>query len=71
MPLEKVHIEMVDDEMAKVLKNKTADQRIRIGFNLWTSARDMLLSHLKASNPDWNSERLNREGAKRMSHGIV
>ena len=71
MRLDKGQIEMVTDAMAEVLRSKTAAQRIRIGFGLWTSARDMLLSHLRSSNPEWDEARLNREVAKRLSHGVV
>jgi hypothetical protein len=69
--LDKGQIEMVDNKMAEVLRVKTSAQRIRIGFGLWTSSRNMLLSHLRISNPEWDEERLNREVAKRMSHGAV
>ena len=69
--LDEGQIEVVDDVMAGVLRSKTAAQRIQIGFNLWKSARDMLLSHLRNSNPEWDAARLNREVAKRMSHGTV
>jgi hypothetical protein len=69
--LDECQIEMVDDVMAEVLRCKTTAQRIQIGFGLWTSARNMLLSHLRNSNPEWDETRLNREVAKRMSHGAV
>jgi hypothetical protein len=37
--LDRGQIEVVDDAMAEVLRRKTAAERIRIGFALWTSAR--------------------------------
>lgn len=64
-------IEVVDDIMAEVLRNKTPAERIRIGFGLWTSARKMLFSHLGSTHPEWDAERLNKEIAKRLSHGVV
>jgi len=69
--LDRGQIEVVDDEMAEVLRRKTAAERIRIGFSLWTSARNMLMVHLKSTHPEWNKERLNREVAGRLSHGAV
>ena len=69
--LDKGQIEVVDSIMAEVLRTKTPAERIRIGFSLWTSARKMLLSHLGASNPEWDAQRLNKEAAKRLSHGSV
>ena len=64
-------IEVMDEAMAEVLRRKTPDERIGIGFALWSSARRMLLAHLAASHPDWDEPRLSREVARRMSHGAV
>ena len=69
--LDRGQIEVVDDKMAEVLRSKTPAERMRIGFNLWTSARNMLMAHLKNTHPEWNEDRLNREVAGRLSHGSV
>ncbi len=69
--LDQGQIEVVDDVMAEVLRNKTPAERIRIGFNIWTSARNMLLAHLNKTHPEWNEEKLHREVAGRLSHGAV
>jgi len=69
--LDKGQIEVVDNMMAEVLRGKTPAERIRIGFDLWTSARMMLISHLSASNPEWDAQRLNSEAARRLSHGSL
>ncbi len=52
MRLDKGQIEVVDDAMAEVLRRKTPAERIRIGFNLWISARNMLMTHLKKTHPE-------------------
>ena len=64
-------IEVVDDIMAEILRRKTPAERIRIGFALWTSARDMLIAHLKKTHPEWSAERVEKEVARRLSHGVV
>jgi len=64
-------IEVIDDVMAEILRNKTPAERIRIGFEMWTSAQKMLFFHLRTTNPHWSNERLNREVARRLSHGVV
>ena len=64
-------IEVLDDAMAEVLRRKTPAERIRIGFALWTSARNMLMAHLRTSHPDWSRERLEKEVARRLSHGAI
>ena len=64
-------IEVMDDTLAEVLRRKTPAERIKIGFGLWTSARDMLLAYLKKTHPEWSIEMVEKEVARRLSHGIV
>jgi hypothetical protein len=64
-------IEMVDDAMAEVFRAKTGAERLRIASDLFVFARRMLLSHLRTQHPDWSDERINREAARRLSHGAV
>ena len=64
-------IEMVDDTMAEILRHKTPAERIGIGFSLWTSARNMLMTHLKKTHPEWNNDRVEKEVARRLSHGAI
>ena len=64
-------IEVMDDTLAEVLRRKTPAERIKIGFGLWTSARDMLLAYLKKTHPEWSIEMVEKEIARRLSHGIV
>jgi len=67
--LDRGQIEVVDDAMAEVLRCKTPAQRIGIGFALWTSARSMLITHLKRTHPEWSTEMVEKEVARRLSHG--
>jgi len=64
-------IEVIDDVMAEIFRNKTPAERLHIGFEMWTSAQKMLLSHLRSANPHWSNEQLNREVAHRLSHGTL
>lgn len=64
-------IEVVDDEMARVLRQKTPAERLGIAFSLWESSKKMLTAHLAHSHPDWTAEQVQREVARRMSHGAV
>ena len=52
--------------MAEVLRRKTPAERFQIGFALWTSARDMLIVHLKKTHPEWSFEMIEQEVARRM-----
>lgn len=71
MPLDPRQIEVVDDRMAEVLRAKTGAERLAIAFGLYSSARRMLISALRAEHPDWDEERINAEAARRLSHGAV
>lgn len=71
MRLDKGQIEIVDDIMAEVLRHKTPAERIRIGFDMWVSAHDMLIAHLKSSHSDWSIEKVRQEVARRLGHGSV
>jgi len=60
-------IEVVDDTLAEILRHKTPAERIRIGFTLWTAARNMLMIHLKKTHPEWNNNRVEKEVARRLA----
>lgn len=64
-------IEVVDDEMARILRGKTGAERLAIASAMYASARRMLLSHLAVQHPDWSEEQVAREAARRLSHGAV
>ena len=63
--------EIVDDDVAAILRTKTETERLEIAFSMWRFARDMIAGNLKAEHPDWSPEELQRQVARRMSHGAV
>lgn len=63
--------EVVDDEMARILRGMTGAERLKIASDMFSSARRMIASHLAAEHPDWDQERIERETARRISHGAV
>jgi Rv0078B-related antitoxin len=71
MRLDRGQIEAVDDVMAEVLRHKTPAERIQIGFNIWLSAQKMLMAHLKSIHPDWDTNQIQTEVARRLSHGAL
>lgn len=71
MPLVLRGLEVVDETMARVLRDKTEAQRLAIANNLWVYARDLLRSVLRQEHPDWTDEQIQREAARRLSHGAV
>lgn len=64
-------IEVLDDTMAEVLRRKTPAERLAIGFGLWRSARTLLRGQLASLHPEWDAAHLDREVARRLSHGAV
>jgi hypothetical protein len=55
--------EMMDEEMARVIRAKTGAERLKIASDMFSSARRMLVSHLRAEHPDWNEDRVQREAS--------
>jgi hypothetical protein len=66
-----LNIEMIDDEMARIIRAKTGAERLRIADGMYASARRMLLSHLRAEHSDWDEGRIQKEAARRLSHGAT
>ena len=62
-------VEVMDDAMAQVLREKTDAERFLIGNKMWVQARDMIQSMLRSEHPDWSEADLQRETARRLSHG--
>lgn len=62
---------VVSPEMARVLRQKTPAERLQIAFGMIDSARAMLRSVLQQKHPDWSDQEIQREVARRISHGRV
>ncbi len=71
MRLDAGQIEVMDEQMAEIHRGMTGAQRLAIANDMFDSARRMLLSHLRATHPDWSEEQILREAARRLSHGAV
>ena len=64
-------LDVMDDEMARIFRAMTGAERLKIANDMFVSARRMIASHLAAEHPEWDQERVERETAKRISHGAV
>ena len=62
-------IEVTCDEMVAVVRQKTGAERLAIADRLFSSARRMLLNHLRHAHPYWSQCQIEREAARRLSHG--
>jgi hypothetical protein len=66
-----LRVEVVDDDMARILRSKTGAERLAMASAMFASARRMIASHLAAEHPDWTDEQVQRETSRRISHGAV
>ena len=71
MRLDAGQIEVLDESMVEVLRQKTPAQRLQIGFALWDSSKRMLTAHLSAEHPDWTQERVRAEVAWRLAYRMT
>jgi hypothetical protein len=62
-------IELLDEAMANVLRRKTPAERVAMVFDAERTMRLMLEAHLRARHPDWDSEQVAREIARRRNLG--
>jgi hypothetical protein len=64
-------LDILDDDMARVLRGMTGAERLKVANGLFNSARRMIASHLAAEHPDWDQDRIEQETSRRISHGAI
>lgn len=64
-------VEVMDEMMVDILRKKTAEERLKIAFGMWESARVIIRGAICQEHPEWNEDAINREIARRLSHGEV
>jgi len=69
MPLTLKGFEVIDEEMARVLRAKTGAERLEIAWGMIASARRMLESHLRSEHQEWEEPQIRAEAARRLSLG--
>lgn len=71
MKMISVQFEIIDDQVAEILRRKTDVQRLRSVDAFWRSARAILRAAIVTENPDWDGLRVNAEISRRISNGKV
>lgn len=69
--LDEGQIEVVDDKVAEILRQKTHAERLNIAFGMWHSGKIRLSSSLESLHPDWSKKQIEREVIRRLSHGAA
>lgn len=64
-------VEVLDDEMAAVLRQKSSIEKCQMLTEMWEGARMLLSASLRSEHPDWTPEEVQRVVASRMSHGAI
>jgi hypothetical protein len=62
-------IELLDEAIVEVLRRKTPTERVAMIFAANRTMRLRLEGHLRTRHPDWDSQAVKREIARRMSLG--
>ena len=64
-----LRIEVIDDQMAAVLRQKTGAERLQIANGMFRMAQRLIRSRLKAQHPEWTEGQIAAGVASRISHG--
>ena len=67
-PIDPRRIEVVDEEVARVLRAKSGMERLRLAHEAWELARERLIAFVSSRNPQWSKEEVVKEVAKRLAH---
>jgi hypothetical protein len=65
----KMVVEVVDNEMAAVLRRKTGAQRLKIVDSLYRSAWRLIETNVRCVHPDWNDLQVRAAVAARIAGG--
>ena len=69
MHLDPRNIEVMDDAMAAVYRDKTVAERLKIANQMFLFARGMIRSQVTVQYPQWTDAQILRETARRISNG--
>lgn len=71
LPVRPPCIEVVDPAVAAILREKSEWERLQIANGMWHSAQRLIREAVCRDNPEWDMMAVDREVARRMSHGLV
>lgn len=71
MRLDRGQIEVIDDDLAEVLRQKSGAQRLAMASAMFVFARTIIWHKLRHEHPEWDERKSVAETARRMSHGAV
>ena len=60
------NIEVIDDDLAEILRQKTPAERIAMTADANDTARILAAAGIRHGHPDWSEQQVQREVARRM-----
>lgn len=61
-----IRLEVVDDQIAEVLRGKSPSQRLAMAFSANRTARQLILAGIKHQHADWTEQQVTSELTRRM-----
>lgn len=65
------NLEIIDDAVAEILRTKTVAERFAMIDQFWHLASQSIRARIVHEYPEWSRDKIQRELARRMSHGAV
>lgn len=62
-------IEVVDDAMADIMRQKTPAEKVAMIGNAHRMAKRLMASGIRRMHPDWSEEVIREEVCRRLLHG--
>jgi len=64
-------VEVIGPEVVRVLREKTASERLDQALRIWESVRAIVQGGVRLQHPDLDEDGILRETARRLSHGAT
>ena len=64
-------VEILDPIVVECLKRMTPQERLLQAFRFWETGRAMVWGSVRQQYPEWSDDQVEREAARRLSHGAT
>ena len=69
MEIDPRNIEVIDEEMVKVYKEKTGTERVKIALKIHKMVLNQIRAYLKSVHPEWSKKQIDEEVLRRLGIG--
>jgi len=71
MTKRRIHVEVIDDQMAAIWRGKSGLEKLQIANGMYRSARTIIRRAVRDQHPSWTEEQVAVEASRRISHGTA